>query len=168
MTTPKRRGPDRKIGTRRLHIPITQEIINNAVERDSAHCVIADAIQAALPEVTRVSVDLQTIRFTLPDGTRVLYLTPAPSQTLLTDFDQGRKPEPSVMYLSAPFQRVPPRKDHTDDDRPNHHAKRVEVKNRGGHGGVDVTVVGGNLPPTAALSNTRGRVRRFGVRQLRP
>lgn len=154
-----------KRATRRLTIPITQEVINNAVERDSAHCVIADSISAALPDVKHVNVDLQTVRFTTEDGTRYVYLTPSTAQELLVRFDQGHKPEPGSMYLSRPIQIVPYR------DRGAEAPREVKVKpvNKGkGHGGVEVTVIGGHLPPTAALSNRRGRVRRFGMRTLKP
>jgi len=156
----------RKVGTRRLHIPITQEVINNAVARDSAHCVVADAIRAAIPEALRVTVDLQTIRWTLPDGTRVVYLTPAPEQALLVNFDQGVVPDPRDMYLNHPIQRVPPRPRHSVTP-----AVATVTTKKDGHGaGGQVTTVeveGGRLPPTAALSNTRGRRRSFGLRSLR-
>lgn len=153
---------------RRLHIPVTQEIINNATQRDSSHCVIADAVRAALPDVTRVTVDLQTIRFTLPGGERVIYLTPASEQALLVNFDQGQKPSPRDMYLSHPIQILPAR------DRSGESQKRTTVvkhKRRAteNHGAqIEVTVEGGKLPPTAALSNTRGRRRTFGLRTLQP
>lgn len=147
-----------KFNARRLNIPVTEEVINSAVERDSAHCVLADAIQQALPEVTRVSVDLQTIRFTAPDGTRYVYLTPARQQEVLVNFDQGRKPEPGLLYLARPIQIVPPAA-HKGQQHPT--VVKVEDQRK-------VTVHGGRLPPTAALSNTRGRTRRFGIRQLKP
>lgn len=158
----------KRMALRRLHIPITPEVINNAVQRDSSHCVIADAIRAALPDVTRVTVDLQTIRFTLPNGERVVFLTPAPEQGLLVGFDQGVKPQPRDMYLSHPIQVIPPRK----PGEPRAKAEAKVVSNGEGkrdrRESVTITVEGGRLPPTAALSNTRGRRRTFGIRSLRP
>lgn len=154
-----------KTPTRRLHIPITQEIINNAVQRDSSHCVVADAIKAALPDARRVTVDLQTIRWTMPDGTRLVYLTPAPQQRQIVNFDQGFVPEPGDMYLDHPIQRVPPRERHTVTPK----VATVTTKHNGKTKTPTITVdvEGGRLPPTGALSNTRGRRRTFGLRTLR-
>lgn len=159
MTKSKGNRGKTRTPTRRLHIPITAEIINTAVERDSAHCVLADAVSAALPGVKRVTVDLQTIRFTTEDGTRYVYLTPAPAQELLVKFDQGVKPDPGTMYLDRPIVRTAPR------DRAK---TAVEIQDAKGHRGTQVTVTGGKLPPTAALSNRRGRRRSYGLRQLKP
>jgi hypothetical protein len=153
------------VRTRRIHIPITQEIINNAVVRDSSHCVIADAIRAAIPEAKRVAVDLQTIRFTVNDE-RVVYLTPAPQQTMLVRFDQGQVPTPGDMYLSHAIQRVPA-KGRTKGNPQK--VKETKVTRHGRDGSqLEVTVEGGRLPPTAALSNHRGRRRTFGLRTLEP
>lgn len=156
----------RRASLRRLHIPITQEIINNAVQRDSSHCVIADAVRAAMPDVTRVTVDLQTIRFTLPDGSRAVYLTPAHEQMLLVNFDQGVKPEPREMYLSHPIQILPPRA--RGDSKSVTNTTITNRKQKRSHDTIAITVEGGRLPPTAALSNTRGRRRTFGIRSLKP
>lgn len=155
----------KRVATRRIHIPITQEIINNAVVRDSSHCVVADAIRAAIPEAKRVTVDLQTIRFTVNDE-RVVYLTPAAQQTMLVRFDQGVIPAPGDMYLSHAIQRVPARTRTAENPQ---QPKKTTVRRRGREGTeVEVTVEGGRLPPTAALSNRRGRRRTFGLRTLEP
>lgn len=154
---------NKRVSTRRIHIAITQEIINNAVVRDSAHCVIADAIHAAIPEAKRISVDLQTIRFTV-NNERVVFLTPAPQQSLLVRFDQGVLPTPGDMYLSHAIQRVPARG--RDADHPQQ-PKTTTVKRKGkDRAELEITVEGGRLPPTAALSNRRGRRRTFGLRML--
>lgn len=152
----------RKTIPRRLEIPITQEVINAAIPRHSGHCVIADSIRAAVPGATRVSVDLQTIRFTL-DGTRYVWLTPAPEQSLLVGFDQGHLPEPRLMALGRPIQRVQSRK------RGEGRSKReVSISKANGQNSASkITVEGGRLPPTAALSNTAGRRRSFGLKQLK-
>lgn len=155
----------RRVITRRIHIPITQEIINSAVVRDSAHCVIADAIHAAIPEAKRISVDLQTIRFTVNEE-RVVYLTPAPQQSLLVRFDQGAVPTPGDMYLSHPIQRVPARR--RDAEHPQQPKQTTVRRKSPDRTELEVTVEGGRLPPTAALSNRRGRRRTFGLRTLEP
>lgn len=155
----------KRVSTRRIHIPITQENINNAAARDSAHCVIADAIHAAIPEAKRISVDLQTIRFTV-NNERVVYLTPGPQQSLLVKFDQGVMPAPGDMYLSHAIQRVPARDRSRagESKRKKATVRRKSVNNSE----LEITVEGGPLPPTAALSNRRGRRRTFGLRMLEP
>lgn len=95
-TTPKssRRRSTRRPPSPRLTIAVDQELIDNAVRRDSRHCWIAEAIKAAVPEMTSITVDLQTIRFTDPKKRlRYSYLTPAPCNVALIDFDRGMRPE---------------------------------------------------------------------------
>jgi hypothetical protein len=53
---PKPKGP-------RLTIRVDQDLIDFSKDRDSSHCMIAEAIRDARPDVRAVSVDLQTIRF---------------------------------------------------------------------------------------------------------
>ena len=47
-------------------VKITRELIERATQRDSRHCMIAEAIKAANPRYLNISVDLQTIRYTDP------------------------------------------------------------------------------------------------------
>jgi hypothetical protein len=69
---------------------IAQEIIDVAVVADSSHCIYADAVKAACPWATHISVDVQTIRFTDPRrGLRYTYLTPRSAQIGIIKFDQG-------------------------------------------------------------------------------
>lgn len=78
---------------------VTREIIERAQVKDSAHCMIAEAVKAARPEARFVSVDLQTIRFTEQDR-RYVYLTPRVAQVALIRFDQGVKQEPWEVGLA--------------------------------------------------------------------
>lgn len=169
-------------GGRGLVLEVTQEVINAAVARDSSHCVIADAIRLSIPLATRVSVDLQTIRFTVGDK-RYAWLAPVPAQVCLVRFDQGIHPEPFTLKLGRPIQvtrsgtgnalaarraearavadatgvKPPP-------EKVNRGARTVRV-----NGANDrPTIHGGKMPPTAALSDTRGRRRTFGLKTLRP
>jgi hypothetical protein len=78
-----------------LKIEVTKELIEDAKGRDSSHCMIAEAVKAAFPEASYVSVDLQTIRFSDPvKRLRYTYLTPRIAQIALIDFDQEVTPEP--------------------------------------------------------------------------
>jgi hypothetical protein len=85
-----------------LNFPITDEMIETAIPKDSAHCMIADGLRAALPHAQQISVDLATIRYTDPrTGRRYIYLTPTPAQVALLDFDQGSKPKPFTVKAHA-------------------------------------------------------------------
>jgi len=152
----------------RYSVKITEEIINTARARDSSHCVIADALRASIPGATRVSVDLQTIRWSVDElGKRFVALTPGAGQRILVNFDQGVLPEPTTLQVT-PFQVIP--------IRPTGPGPRTVTDARtNGRGGAQAgstalkskpLVEGGKLPPTAALSNRKGRRREFGLRQL--
>ena len=87
-----------------LRVVVTAEIIAKSQQRDSSHCMLAEAVKEAAraagfhPKFP--GVDLQTIRFTDPDnGYRYTYLTPRRCQVALIDFDQGRETEPFVFQL---------------------------------------------------------------------
>lgn len=158
-------------------LDVTQEIINNAIPRDSGHCVIADAVKQAVPTANRISVDLATIRFTDPDTERrYVYLTPATAQALLVNFDQGVHPEPLTIRLNRPAQIVSARKQrpseaHESDEqrkaaRRKHRRQEPRTVNVTQEG--QPVVHGGRTPPTGALSSTRGRRRTFGLKSLRP
>jgi hypothetical protein len=84
----------------RVPLVVTEEMIEDAIPRDSSHCVFAEAVKAAFPGALKVAVDLQTIRFTDPKrGLRYTYLTPRPVQIAIINFDQGVRPEPFDIQL---------------------------------------------------------------------
>lgn len=84
----------------RVKVIVTKEQIEDSVERDSSHCMIAEAVKAAYPNAKKVSVDLQTIRFSDPEKrSRYTYLTPRRAQVALVQWDQGIKPEPFDLTL---------------------------------------------------------------------
>lgn len=86
--------------TPRVKVVVTEKIINTAVTGNSSHCMIADALRVAYPQATRVSVDIQTIRFTDPvRRQRFVYLTPRNAQLAILAFDEGRKPNAFQLTL---------------------------------------------------------------------
>lgn len=92
----------KKSSSPRLRVELTSEGIEAAKQRDSSHCMIAEAVKAAFPGAAYVSVDLQTIRFSDPEKhLRYTYLTPRSAQIALVNFDQGREPEPFAFRLSG-------------------------------------------------------------------
>jgi len=165
--------PPRPGLNRRLEVEITEEVIAAAIKADSSHCMIADAIKAQVPGATRVSVDLQSIRFTdRKRGVRYLYLTPGLAQVSLLRFDQGETVEPFVLKAPRPAQVTAAITARTTVDPDGKKVKRESKPSRRktvskpNRGNVPV-VIGGKLPPNGALSNARGKVRSFGLRQLR-
>jgi hypothetical protein len=73
-----------------LKLELTPEQHEQAVQSKSGSCLIADAIKRQYPHLTRISVDMATIRITDPKrGARFVYLTPPPAQSALLYFDQG-------------------------------------------------------------------------------
>jgi hypothetical protein len=69
---------------------VTQRHIDEAIPKDSSHCMITEAIKEALPNAKFVSTDLQTIRWTDPQKKlRYIVLTPQLAQIRLIAFDQG-------------------------------------------------------------------------------
>jgi len=94
MTTMETKQPEVKRFPKSpvLKITVPQTVIDNAIERNSSHCVFADSIKEQVPWAAKVSVDLQTIRLSDWDkGLRYAYLTPREVQRALVLFDQGRR-----------------------------------------------------------------------------
>lgn len=87
---------------RTLALRVNRRNILKGVPRDSHRCMIVESIHEQLPEVKRVTADVQSIRFTDPrTQTRYVYLTPPQAQKALLDFDQGIQVEPFRLQLSA-------------------------------------------------------------------
>lgn len=73
-----------------LNLVITEEARDEAIKSNSGGCLIADAIKRQYPNLSRVSVDMATIRVTDAErGERYIYLTPPAAQHVLLSFDQG-------------------------------------------------------------------------------
>jgi len=85
-----------------LTLQVTKEIAEESVNRDSAHCMIAEAVKTAFPDARHVSVDVQTIRFTDPaKNLRYTYLTPRVAQVAIIQFDQGVLPDEFSVRLTG-------------------------------------------------------------------
>jgi hypothetical protein len=152
-------------------VPVTAEVIEQSEQRDSAHCMIADALRSAVSGARNISVDLATIRFTdRGSEQRFVYLTPPEAQSALIRFDQGETAEPFVFRLRAPVQVQPaPTVSRTSGRRYRSQvAHGVAVSSQSGRRSRPVIVGGPPLPANAVLSTGRGRVRSFGLKQLRP
>lgn len=85
-----------------VKVVVTQELVDRAVQRDSHHCMIAEAIKEQNPHFARILVDLQTIRWTnTRTGKRYICLTPEEAAAKLVDFDQGRQIEPFAFAVKV-------------------------------------------------------------------
>jgi hypothetical protein len=155
--------------TNALFIQVTEDQLAEAIRRDSSHCMIADAIRAAVPDALRISVDLQTIRFTR-GRRRLVYLTPRSAQLALLRFDDGDPTlEPFRFRLPAPAQILQARGT----------VKRTDMQTRVGQdAGSGPVRRGGKTPPLGPLlggdeqvtvhagERTTGRIRRYGLRGM--
>lgn len=90
-----KRTPDR------IAIEVTQADIDRARRQDSYRCVVVQAIARTVPNAHGITVDTQTIRFTV-DGERRQYLTPAGAAMYVVAFDAGDKLEPFRFRITNP------------------------------------------------------------------
>lgn len=142
-------------------IQVTEHDIGLAVPKDSAHCMIADALRRARPDVSHVSVDLATIRWSDPVARkRYIALTPRPAQEALLDFDNNKRPAP-FMFRVRPAQVVSIR---SKEDSTRKKATVMKTNGR-----VPL-VKEGRTPPTGPLAGgsaaRTGRRREFGLRGM--
>src|SRR4029077_12015848 len=93
-----------------LRIEVTKEGYEAAVRAKSAACVIADAIKQQYPQLSRVKVDIATIRASdRKRGEKYVYLTPMPVGEFVLAFDQGWGQEtfPKNFRSRPPVRIVP-------------------------------------------------------------
>ncbi len=76
-------------------IDVSKKEIEEGIARASNHCMVAEAIKRRAPNLSHVSVDIQTIRASDKErGLRYVWLTPAAVQQHIVAFDMGKKPKP--------------------------------------------------------------------------
>jgi hypothetical protein len=139
----------------RVTIEVTQEVIDTSTQRDSSHCMIADALAKAVPNAKFISVDLATIRFTdLAAGRRYIYLTPRKAQEALLAFDQGEKPEPFTLRIAGAHVLA--------TGNANKARTTLEKSTRGGNAVPERN--GGLAPPLGPLPGGAPKQRRGKVR----
>jgi hypothetical protein len=112
-------------------INVTRELVERATQRDSRHCMIAEAIKEAHPHYTHILVDLATIRWSNPrTGNRYVCLTPVAAGNALVAFDQGEPIEPfsfSIQTMQVTPMAIPvKREDGTRAQRSVRGRKRFE------------------------------------------
>lgn len=92
---------------RAFPIAVTREHVENSLEKDSHHCMVADAVHTAVPWAAFVMADIQTIRFSnLKTGQRYIFLTPPAAQKAIIKFDQGKNVSPFEFTLNQGYSRT--------------------------------------------------------------
>lgn len=71
-----------------ITLNITQKIIDDAMEKDSGHCMIAQALRRRGAHSTRVTAEAAT--FNMSDGMRYTYPLPPKAVAKLIAFDQNK------------------------------------------------------------------------------
>lgn len=85
-----------------IKVTITPELVERATQRDSRHCMIAEALKEANPHFQQILVDLATIRWTNPrTKKRYVCLTPEKAASALIAFDQAAPIEPFSFRLAV-------------------------------------------------------------------
>ncbi len=185
--TPKlRRHP----GAPRFTVRVDKKTIEASTQRDSSHCMIAEAIRKAHPEAKQISVDLQTVRFSNHKRKlRFIYLTPMIAQRAIVHFDDGKKPEPFQFDLrGAHVIRIHTLSEEQREKKREYDAKRWRrvykkryaakepgkdrklVTRHGKQNRALPEVYGGKAPPLSRGKNDTGipftRRRAYGLRAL--
>jgi len=142
-------------------IKVTPEILARACEKNTRHCMIAEAVREQIPNATNISVDLMTVRFTDQETERrYTYPTPRSAQDGLIRFDKGMAIQPFGVHLK------------------NGHAVSMQRRGRAMHnlgprkvtttktasGGIESQTVGGHSPPKLKPKHpSHNSVRAFGL-----
>jgi len=89
-----------------LQLNVTQKQIDEAMKRDSKHCIVADAVKAKWPQAQYVHADISTIRFTVGER-RYWFVTPPKAQLAIQQFDAGLKVKPFTLVSTLRVQYAP-------------------------------------------------------------
>lgn len=81
-----------------VRIQVTEADITKAESNNSMRCVVAQAIARTIPDASRISVDVQTVRWSAGNE-RFVFLTPYSVQGYVVAFDAGDKIEPFTFNL---------------------------------------------------------------------
>jgi hypothetical protein len=141
----------------------TEDLIANAMKKDSSHCVAAEAIKTAIPEARFVAVDIQTMRWSVPSmGKRYVQLTPWVVQDFIINWEEANRPnlQPFDFEL-RPTMTIPIHYSNPEEAKARR-KRRLRAKRRlKRQSGRSVPhVESGRAPPKV------GRRREFGLRRF--
>jgi hypothetical protein len=118
-------------------------------------CAIAESIRLQIPEAKNISVDVQTMRFTIPDtGKRFLFLTPKRVQQFIVLWDTGIKPAPFRFKLNNPGQVIASKAGE----------KRIRKASIHQNNNGAIVKIDGSAPPKSTWGSSR---RAFGIRGIK-
>jgi hypothetical protein len=140
----------------RIEFVIGQKVIDDGTARNSNHCMVAEGLKESRPELSHISVDIQTIRATdRVKGLRYVWITPRVIQQMIVDFDRGIKPKPFKVQLRDGQVTA------MNGKKGKEKTARKLRTSRGGNRGTVPERVGGKTPPKSI-----GQRREFGLRGL--
>jgi hypothetical protein len=147
-------------------IQVTNDIIEAACQGNRRHCMIAEAIRNQIKGATTISVDLMTIRYSMPErGLRYIFHTPRTAQIALMNFDAGKPLEPFEFRLRN-GQAVSIVKRIRGGIREQVHnlGKRKVSAHKEENGGIVTETVGGKSPPKLMPPHpSHNSIRKFGL-----
>jgi hypothetical protein len=143
-----------------IHAVVTKDIIETAIPRDSAVCLLAEAIRAAVTfDASGISCDIHSCRVTdRKRGLRYIYPTPRQAAINLANFEHGILPQPFVFKLTR-GQVVRSYRSTSPKAKKDGLGKKSVRMDSGG----SVHVSGGQAPKMGPGAFKRRRV--FGMRQ---
>ena len=124
--------------------------------------MIAEAIRHQIKGATTISVDLMTIRYSIPEkGTRYIFHTPRTAQIALMNFDAG-KPLPPFEFLLKGGQAVSIVK-RVRGQVHNFGKRKISVRKED-NGGIVTETIGGKSPPKMMPPHpSHNSIRKFGL-----
>jgi hypothetical protein len=144
----------------RIFISVTKGVVAESTQRNSNHCMVAEALKEKYPQLTHISVDIQTIRATnKKKRERYVWLTPRVVQKMIIDFDAGKKIK-AFGFHCRDGQVTASGKHHSAAMA--HRARRRKLRqSAGGNNHTVPERVGGGVPPRAI-----GQRREYGLRSF--
>lgn len=171
-TTQRLRPLRRTIRGPVVSIVVTDDLIKTSEVRSSSHCMIAEAVRASVPNAQKITVDLQTVRWSdATKGLRYIYLTPRTAQVALINFDQGERPDAFEFRLrgaqvtrmgAANKAKSRARHKPATDIKDDHQVDPLKKKSVNAIGKLNTHVTGGLPPPVSNFAKRR----QFGIKGL--
>lgn len=144
-----------------MRVSVSKDHISNGVQKNSQHCMIADAIKDCCPKAQFIMVDLQTIRFSdQSKGKRFVYLTPAVAQHNILKFDKGDAVKPFVFSLASPVKTKSMQRAMPSTETAKAHHRKAQRKYRKNQKTQDYSYLAANR------ARNHQKEREFGLRKF--
>lgn len=142
-----------------FRVKVDRDCIENACRGNGNKCMVAKAVKKAHPELSRIAVDIQSIRASNEKKSeRYIWLTPPSIQRMIVDFDAGKDITPfNTTLIGGQTIHIEKR---AKKKRPSKIVKIKTSRSRSGKTNRP-RIIGGHEPPRAI-----GATRRFGMRGI--